>query len=427
VSGALFERVRTAAYDRYLKASYRRAARHRRRLENVLFVGVTGSAGKTTTKDLVAAVLATRWPGTKSPGTHNTAHWVPRTVLGVRRSDGFCVQEMGASGPGSLDQLIEVVRPHVVVITNIGGDHRKAFRTLDATATEKGKLVTAVPADGFAVLNADDPRVMGMAGSCRGRVLTYGLNPDATVHAESVSSSWPDRLSFTAIHRSERAVVRTRFSGTHWIHACLAALATGVGVGIPLVEAAAALAGVEPWSGRLNEVEARGVTFIRDECKASLWSIGPALEFLRSARAARKVAIIGTISDYSGRASAVYASVARQALEVADEVIFVGPQAHRCGAARAHPKGAALHAFLTAREAQRHLSATLVPGDLVLLKGSQRADHLLRLVLARQSSIACWRTACRRIKFCDQCVLLHLPELPWPRRGRTLAGEPADA
>jgi UDP-N-acetylmuramoyl-tripeptide--D-alanyl-D-alanine ligase len=427
MSGGAIERVRTAAYDGYLRASYRRAARHRRGLEHVIFVGVTGSAGKTTTKDLVAAVLASRYRGSKSPGTHNSAHWVSRTVLDVRRGDEFCVQELGASGPGTLDEPIALVRPRVAVITNIGGDHRKAFRTLQATATEKAKVVAAVPAEGLVVLNADDPRVMAMASTCRGRVITYGLTPDAAVHAESVTSSWPDRLSFVAIHGEQRVVVHTRFCGVHWVHACLAAISTGVGLGIPLAEAAGALAAVEPWSARLDPVKAGGVTFMRDECKASLWSIGPSLEFLRDARAPRKVAVIGTISDYGGRASAVYASVARRALDVADEVVFVGPQAHRCGAARAHPKGAALHAFLTAREAHKYLSGTLVAGDLVLLKGSQRADHLLRLVLARKGWIACWRTACRRIKFCDECVLLRVPELPWPGRGGRLAAEPVDA
>jgi UDP-N-acetylmuramyl pentapeptide synthase len=283
-----------------------------------------------------------------------------------------------------------------------------------------------VPGDGLAVLNADDPRVMAMAGSCRGRVLTYGLTPDAAVHAESVTSSWPDRLSFVAIHGEQRVEVHTRFCGVHWTHACLAAIAVGAGFGIPLADAAAAIADVEPWPGRLSPVEAAGVTFIRDEAKASLWSIGPSLEFLRSARAPRKVAVIGTISDYGGRASAVYAAVARQALEVADEVLFVGPQALRCSGARTHPRGAGLHAFLTAREAHEYLRNTLLPGDLVLLKGSQRADHLLRLVLARKHRIACWRARCVRVKFCDECLLLQVPQLPWSAN-RAVAGEAADA
>jgi UDP-N-acetylmuramyl pentapeptide synthase len=418
--------VRTAAYERYVRLSYRRAARHRRRLGGTIFVGVTGSAGKTTTKELIAAVLARRWSGSRNPGSHNTSHWVSRTVLAVRPGDGYCVQELGASGPGTLDAPIAVLRPRVAVITNVGGDHRSAFRTLDATATEKGKLVSAVPAHGLAVLNADDPRVLAMAGSCRGRVVTYGLTPAATVHAESVTGSWPDRLDFIAIHGEQRVAVHTRFCGVHWIHACLAAIATGVGLGIPLADAASALADVEPWSGRLEPVRARGVTFLRDECKASLWSIGPSLEFLRSARVPRRIAVIGTISDYPGRASAAYAAVARQALDVADEVIFVGPQALRCSGARTHPRGASLHAFLTAREAHQFLTDILVPGDLVLLKGSQRVDHLLRLVLARRGRIGCWRVACRRVTFCDECALLRVPELTWLRRPVSSL-EPADA
>ena len=411
----------------YRRLERSRAMRHRRSVAGVTFIAVTGSAGKTTTKDLVAAVLASRHQGTKSPGTHNAAHWVSHTVLGARRGDGFCVHELGATGPGSLDDAIALVRPRVAVITNVGGDHRSAFRTLEATATEKGKVVAAVPRAGLAVLNADDPRVLAMAGSCRGRVLTYGLRPDADIRAESVRSSWPDRLSFIAIHGEQRVTVQSRFCGVHWIHACLAAIATGIGLGVPLPVAAAAVAAADPAPGRYQPVEADGVTFIRDEVKASLWSIAPALEFLRDARAPRRIAVIGTISDYGGRASQVYAWVARQALEAADEVIFVGPQALRCSGARTHPRGTALRAFTSLREAHRYLSSTLIPGDLVLLKGSQRADHLLRLVLARRSRIACWRSSCRRTKFCDDCLLLRVPEVGWTTRSAAEDEEPAGA
>jgi UDP-N-acetylmuramyl pentapeptide synthase len=224
-------------------------------------------------------------------------------------------------------------------------------------------------------------------------------------------------------------VVETRFNGVHWVHAFLAAIATGLALGVPLVEAVAAVRAVDPWPGRLSEVAVDGVTYIRDDCKAPLWTVEAALEFLRTARAPRRVVVFGTLSDYGGRASAVYASVARQALELADEVIFVGRQAKRCEGASSQPRSSALRAFTTPSEAAEYLGRSLRPGDLVLLKGSNRADHLLRLVLARTTRVACWRTECRRLKYCDACLLLRVPQLPRFRSGLPIlaAPEPRDA
>jgi UDP-N-acetylmuramoyl-tripeptide--D-alanyl-D-alanine ligase len=426
MGSGLIARGRTAVSGAVLDTWYARAVRHRRASWQTLFIGVTGSAGKTSAKDLIWAALAARSLGLKSPGTHNASHWVPRVVLRVRPDHDFCVMELGATGPGSLDRPIALVRPKVAVVTNVGGDHRSSFRTLEATAAEKGKLVAAVPPNGLAVLNADDPLVLAMGRRSRARVITFGLAAGADVRAEAVSSAWPDRLAFVASYRGERVRIQTRFCGEHWVHAVLAALATAVGLDMPLQAAAEGVGRVEPWSGRLSPVAVGSVTFIRDECKASLWSVSPALRFLRQARAPRKIAVIGTLSDYAGRASSVYAGVAREALESADEVLFVGPQARRSAGARTHPRGAALHAFDSLREASEWLEANLRPDDLVLLKGSQRADHLLRLLLARQRSVACWRRQCRRLKFCDQCLLLRVPELPVPRLGLlALPPEPA--
>jgi len=429
MGGALMAWAGARVYGSYERLLYRRAARHRRRLADVAFVGVTGSCGKTTTKDLVAEVLARGGRVTRSPGTHNAAHWVAQTVLEARPDQAYCVQEIGASGPGSLDAPIALVQPRVAVVTNIGGDHRSAFRTLEATAAEKRKLVAAVPADGVAVLNADDPRVLAMADVCRGRVVTYGLGDGAAVRAERVTSAWPAHLAFVVRYGEASAAVETRFNGVHFAHALLAAIATGLALGIPLADAVAAVGAVEPWWGRLNQEVVGGVTFVRDECKSSVWTVPPALEFLRTARAARRVAVFGTLSDYSGRASAVYSSVARQALDVADEVIFVGPQAGRCEGARSHPRGSVLRTFGTLREAATHLERTLGQGDLVLLKGAQRADHLLRLILVRRTRVACWRTSCGRIKFCDECLLLRVPELSRIRLSLPIlaAPEPRDA
>jgi UDP-N-acetylmuramyl pentapeptide synthase len=426
MGGGLIARGRAAACARVLDASYALAERHRKASWQTLFIGVTGSAAKTTTKDLIWAALSARSRGHRNPGTHNVAHWVPRTVLQVRPDHDFCVMELGATGPRSLDRPIALVRPKVAVVTNVGGDHRSAFRSLEVTAAEKGKLVAAVPPNGLAVLNADDPLVLAMRARSRARVITYGVAAGADVRAEAIGGAWPERLGFVASYRDERVRVQTRFCGDHWVHAVLAALASAVGLDMPLAAAAEAVGLVEPWSGRMSPTEVGGVTFIRDECKASLWSVSPALRFLRAARAPRKIAVIGTISDYAGRASSVYAAVAREALESADEVLFVGPQAPRSAGARTHRRAAALHAFESPRDASAWLEAHLRPGDLVLLKGSQRADHLLRLLLAREGPVACWRRECRRTKFCDQCLLLRVPELPWPRLG-PLAAPPEAA
>ena len=195
MGSGLITRGRTVVSTALLDAWYVRAKRHRRTSWQTLFIGVTGSAGKTTTKDLIWAALSSRSLGLKSPGTHNAAQWVPRVVLEVRPDHDFCVMELGATGPASLDRPIALVRPKVAVVTNVGGDHRSSFRTLEATAAEKGKLVAAVPPNGLAVLNADDSLVLAMARRSRARVITFGLGEQADVRAEAVSSVWPDRLS----------------------------------------------------------------------------------------------------------------------------------------------------------------------------------------------------------------------------------------
>jgi UDP-N-acetylmuramyl pentapeptide synthase len=361
-------------------------SRHRRSLSGVTFVGVTGSCGKTTAKDLIGGVLASRFSGIANYRSGNSLRWILLTLLATRPSHRFCVQEIGASGPNSIGKSIQLVRPAVAVVTNVGADHCKAFRSLEATAAEKAKLVVAVPASGTAILNADDPHVLAMREKCAGRVLTYGLSETADLRAVDVRSAWPGRLSFTVVHAGERVPLVTQLCGEHWTPCVLAALGVGLAFGIPLSQGARALARVEPRPGRMSPVEVDGVTFVRDDWKAPLWSIPPALAFLRSAAAARKIAVIGTLSDYAGSNEKRYAMVARESLGAVDHVIFAGRWARGAlRAARAAAPGA-LQAFDTVEEAARWLRGFLRPGDLVLLKGSLTVDHLERVIHA-------WRRA----------------------------------
>jgi UDP-N-acetylmuramyl pentapeptide synthase len=313
-------------------------------LGGVTFVGVTGSTGKTTTKDLIHAILSSRLPGWKSEGNDNIV--VYRTIFGTSPWHAYCVQEIAAAIGGkriALERPLSLVRPRIGVVTNIGTDHLSAFGSVEEIAAEKGKLVAALPEAGTAILNADDPNVLAMGSRCRGRIVTYGLALGATIRAENVSCHWPDRLSFDVLYDGQREIVRTQLCGTHWVHCVLAAIGVALEMGIPLAAAARSVETVEPSERRMEPVtRPDGVTFIRDDVKAPLWSLRPAFEFMGSASASRKIIVLGTISDYARGSYQAYRDVAKQALEVADLVLFVGPKASKSQRAKTHPKGDAL-------------------------------------------------------------------------------------
>ena len=245
------------ARQRLLRPIYRRmllgpAALYRRvGLRRVVFIGVTGSCGKTTTKELIAAVLASQFQGRKNPGNLNLPLHLAKTIVGVRPWDDFCVLEIAAAIRGkriALEGPLRLVRPQIGVVTNIGSDHLSAFGTVEAIAAEKGKLIAALPPHGTAVLNADDPHVLAMRARCAGRVLTYGLAPEAMVRAEHISSSWPERLSFTVRYAGQTHEVHTQLCGAHWVPCVLAALAVGIALGVPLATAVQAVQTVPPFS-----------------------------------------------------------------------------------------------------------------------------------------------------------------------------------
>jgi aminoacyl-tRNA hydrolase len=369
--------------DWYLSALRMRVAiAYRLCLRRVTFVGITGSCGKTTTKELIAAILQTSGRGRKSIGNNNFPEDLARVILKVRPRDAFCVLEIsvGKGGEESVfAKSLQLARPKVAVVTNVSADHIAAFKSLEAIAAQKGKLVAALPSNGIAVLNADDPLVLGMRKRCAGQIITYGISAAAAVRAEDVRSRWPDRLAFTLVYDGKRHPVQTQLCGRHWVTCVLAALSAGMAMDVSLAKAIAAVSSFTPEEGRMSpEVREDGVTFIRDDFKNPLWSIPAALEFMEEADAKRKIVVIGTISDYKGE-DATAVSVAMQALAVADQVVFVGPKALKCMKANTDPHRGRLHAFLSLDHAHDMLKRMLRPGDLVLLKGTSK-DNLRRLL-----------------------------------------------
>ncbi len=371
----------------WLATQYRRFA-----LKRVVFIGITGSCGKSTTKELISAVLSTELAVHRNLGNANQPFQIAKMILGVRPWSKCCVVELTPVGYGEiLDFAIPlgIVRPQIGVLTNIGTDHISLFGTQDEIAEHKGKLVAALPASGVAVLNADDPRVFAMQARCRGRVISYGLAPQATLRAEDASSAWPQRLAFTVHHGGESLRVQTQLCGGHWLHVTLATIATGLAMGLPLQRLARSLQHVPPFEARFSPVRTTDdITFIRDDYKAPLWTVEPALQFMREAKAVRKIIVVGTISDYTANSKRsgsvqrqrVYTAVAQAALEIAEHVVFIGTQASKSLGAKHHADDNALAAFYSVAAARDYLLELLRPGDLVLLKGTHRQDRLVDII-----------------------------------------------
>ena len=298
------------------------------------------------------------------------------------------------------------------MITTVGSDHYRKYRSLEATAKEKGILAEVVPSDGTVILNADDPRVRAMAARCRGRVVTYGLSPDADIRGTQVSSAWPDRLALTVVHGDQSVRVTSKLVGAHWTTSILAAVACGVVCGLDLKACADAIAGCEPFFSRYSVHQIAGGPVYVADYKAVDWTIASALAFIGEARAARKTIVLGTISDYPGSAGRQYRRVARAALAVADRVVFVGPQSAHVAKLREGEVRERLLAFQTTYEAAEFMGRQSLPGELILLKGSPFTDHLERIILAQIDRVVCWKQGCGRTTSCQACDDYRKPSPP---------------
>jgi UDP-N-acetylmuramyl pentapeptide synthase len=397
----------------YVGSMIRLAMLARRRLTNTTFVGVTGSSGKTTVKDLSVAILGSRWRTQGNARTRNTPEGMSHCLLPIDRRTQYYVQEVGIGEPGEVEMMSRILSPTVGAITNIGHEHYSLYRSHEAVAEEKRKLIEALPTEGIAVLNIDDPMVRAMAASCRARVLWFGESEEAQIRATAVNGAWPERFSMTVAFEAETAIVRTRLLGTHWVSTVLAAIGIGLSQGLSLDDCAAAVATVEPHFNRMTwRTSKDGVHFLLDAWKAPFWSVGFALDVMRQAKAERKIIVLGTMSDLSGSIKIKYRNTVREALDIADLVVFTGPLTNTVRKGLSKDQLARLHILETVYEASQFVNSTVVPGDLVLLKGTASRDHLERVYLDRLGQISCWRQRCGRKAPCIRCRRQHRPYLP---------------
>ncbi len=329
---------------------------------------------------------------------------VAETLLGMKWGDRYNVIEFGAPSPGSLDLPLWLARPDVGVLTVIGREHYSQYGSLEAIAREKGKLVLRLPADGVAVLNRDDPLVRGVGEQFTGRKIWIGSDAGATLRLLKVRSVWPEPLVLTVEHNGVSAEVATRLHGEHLALPVLTALGVALALDVPLERAIAAISHAEPTEGRMQVLEEPdGVVFVRDDWKAPHWSLDAPFKFMADAKATRKIIVLGTISDSRLGPSQRYPRAARAAREVADLVLCVGMDAFTVKRSRFDSDSDAVRVFADLQQASVFLKEYLVPGDLVLIKGTNLQDHLVRLLLDRRRSVTCWRVDCGRNDFCDHC------------------------
>lgn len=397
--------LKWAARDR---ARHFSACMHRATLRDVLFVGITGSAGKTTTKDLVAAILGAKGPCRSSAASLNDHELVDKTVLSTRRSHRYSVVEMSASGPGYLDRSLRAVRPDIGVLTAVAVEHYAAYRNVEAVAAEKRKIVDRLGSGAIAVLNRDDPFVRAIGESRTGPVLWVGRAAGSDLRLLDLRSRWPEPLTMTVEYEGDRYEFATRLHGVQSATPVLCALGVALAAGVPPQEAINVIARTSGPRGRMQiERLSDGVTFVRDDFKAPQWSFQAPLDFLRDAMAEKKIVVIGTISDSANEARRRYAKAARSALEVADLVLLVGSHTIDSERAKRIRDDGSLQLFPSVRLASEFLKRILRAGDLVLLKGTNKADHLERIVLDRLRPVQCWESSCRLDSFCSECTRAH--------------------
>lgn len=365
-----------------LAALARLAAHNVASLDGLTVVGVTGSSGKTSTKDLLATVLTPLGPTVAPPGSFNNELGLPWTALRAGAATRHLVLELSARGPGHIAALCRVAQPRIGVVLNVGSAHLGEFGSQEAIAQAKGELVEALPDEGVAVLNADDPAVAAMASRTRARVVTVGRAPGADVRADDVVLD-AGRARFRLVTPQGAADVALRLVGAHHVGNALAAAAVALECGGTPDGVAAALSGAAPASRWRMEVTDRadGVTVINDAYNANPESMRAALQALASVGSGRRTwAVLGRMGELGDRSAAAHAETAAVAAELeVDELVTV--DAPDYGAGRAVADVAA---------ALDVLRAELAPGDVVLVKASRAAglDRLADALVAAPEPVA---------------------------------------
>jgi UDP-N-acetylmuramoyl-tripeptide--D-alanyl-D-alanine ligase len=371
-----------------LQAYQELAANYRRSL-SLKVVAITGSNGKTSTKDFAAAVLGRRFRVTKTEGNFNNHVGLPRTMLEASSRDEIAVWEIGMNHPGEVAALARIAMPDLGIITNIGVAHIEFMGSREAIAAEKGTLAEAVDAQGTVILNADDAFMESLAKRARGKVLLAGTTA-GTIRASEISQS-ESGIDFTIMEGPHRCRAQLPVPGLHMVQNALLAVAAGRVFGLSLEECAAGLVGAPLAKARLQIKEIQGVHFLDDSYNANPDSMKAALRTLVELDAdGKRFAVLGEMRELGAESEHGHCEVGETAAALkVDHLITIGDVAATIAKAAEHAgleKSVAVRSTSEAAELLREIAA---PGDLVLIKGSRaaRTEEVIEQFRLRHSAV----------------------------------------
>jgi UDP-N-acetylmuramoyl-tripeptide--D-alanyl-D-alanine ligase len=355
-------------------AALQQVAAFWREKHTVRVVGITGSVGKTTTKELAAAVLARRYKVLKSEASYNNEIGLPLTLMHLTLDHERVVLEMGMYDVGEIADLARIARPHVGVVTIIGPVHLERAGTIERIVEAKSELLEALPPDpdGVAILNYDDERVRGMAQATQARVFFYGLSPEADLWADDIEGLGLDGTRFRLHHRGEEMFVRIPLLGRHSVHTALRAAAVGLVEGLNWQEIIEGLRGPSAQLRLVAVSGPGGSTILDDTYNASPASTIAALNLLEELEG-RKIAVLGDMLELGDYEQEGHEKVGMRALEVADVLIAVGAIGRIIGetAVRWGMPAEQVHIVTENAEAVAILEDMVKGDDVILVKGSR--------------------------------------------------------
>ena len=342
-----------------------------RRVWGKPLIGITGSAGKTTTKEAIAHVLATRFQVLKSEGNFNNHFGLPLMLLKLEAEHDLAVIEMGMSHAGEIRALAKIAQPEIGVVTNVAPVHLEFFDSLAGIARAKYELIESLPPSGTAVLNADDEYVSQFGRGFKGKVITYGTSPTADVRAEHVQSQGATGSEFDVVSPCGREHARLPLVGEHNILNALAAASVACSRGMSFAGAVAALATLKPADKRGQVLQLGNITVVNDCYNSNPKALYAMVDALAAMKAKRRIVVAGEMLELGPLGEQMHSDAGKHAAEKKIDVLIGVRGLAQAAVQGARQAGMTAEFLATPEEAGEWLARETRDGDVVLLKGSR--------------------------------------------------------